>query len=87
MKQDFKIGYVLEGKSEEFYNFFDIEPMTISKAINTCKDLFDSKNLDSVCLGYDWCDEINIVFHIDKDNTEGILEVEAKLMIKDEFKI
>ena len=86
MKQEFKIGIIKKGL--EFYDFIGGSKMTISEGINMCKRLFkDNTELDNVCLGYDWGEQVNIIFSIDKDNPNGDLQTEAKLMIKDEFGI
>ena len=86
MKQEFKIGVVRDG--QELYNFIGGSKMTISEGINMCKRLFkDNAELENVCLGYDWGDDINIIFTINKDNPNGVLETEAELMVKDEFGI
>jgi hypothetical protein len=85
MEQEFRIGVVK--KDGDFYNFGGTLKMTVSEGINMCKNLFKDNDLESVCLGYDWGDEVNLVFYIDQDNTSGVLETEARLMIKEEFKI
>lgn len=85
MKKEFRIGYISKG--ETYYSFTKSEKMTISEGINKCKRIFKENNLDSICLGYDWGNEVNQIFTIDNVNTQGVLETEAKLMIKEEFNI
>ena len=94
MKKQFRIGYISE--EETYYSFTEPRKMTISEGINKCKKLFKDYNehpdyynfcVDSICLGYDWGNEVNQVFTIDNINPQGILETEAKLMIKEEFNI
>tara|TARA_S200002703_G_scaffold127570_1_gene114214 strand:+ start:419 stop:679 length:261 start_codon:yes stop_codon:yes gene_type:complete len=85
MKREFKIGIIQN--NQDFYNFGGTLKMTVSEGINMCKNLFKDNDLTNVCLGYDWGSEINIIFEIGKDNINGILETEAQLMIKEEFKL
>jgi hypothetical protein len=86
MKREFKIGVIKEG--QELYNFIGGSKMTVSEGINMCKGLFrDNEDLTNVCLAYDWGSDINIIFEIDKDNLNGVLESEAKIMIKEEFNL
>ena len=83
MKREFKIGIIKN--NQELYNFGGTLKMTISEGINMCKNLFKNNDLNNVCLAYDWAEEVNIIFEIDKDNLDGVLETEAKIMIKEEF--
>ena len=86
MEQVFKIGVIKEG--QDFYNFIGSSKMTISQAINMAKGLFkDNEDLTNICVGYDWGSEVNIIFEIDKNNPNGVLETEAKLLIKEEFNL
>ena len=85
MKRKFKIGIIKN--NEDFYNFGGNLKMTVSEGINMCKNLFKDNDLHTVCLAYDWGQEVNIIFEIDKDNLNGVLETEAKIMIKEEFNL
>lgn len=84
--QDFKILY-LKNEEQEIYKTFWQDKMNISQAINRCKRTFNSFDFYGVALSYSWGDSENIIFKIDQNNLNGVLEFEAKLMIKEEFNI